>query len=84
MIVPNHGAPIACHSWTIPWRACKPSTSMSTSPGTGTGTFTFTRAGDLTFSLTVTYTIGGTAVNNGDYDFITTNVTFAAGVAILW
>jgi hypothetical protein len=47
--------------------------------GPATGTFTFTRVGDVTFALTVTYTIGGTAVNNSDYDFITTNVTFAAG-----
>src|SRR5262249_43086944 len=49
--------------------------------GPATGTVTFPPVGDLTFALTVTYAIGGTAVNNTDYDFITTNVTFAASVA---
>src|SRR5262249_54306433 len=47
--------------------------------GPDAGTFTFTRVGATTFQLTVTYTIGGTAVNNSDYDFIVASVTFPAG-----
>src|SRR5262245_65053482 len=44
-------------------------------------TFTFTRVGDLTFALSVTYTIGGGAVNNGDYQFISTVIQVPAGQA---
>jgi hypothetical protein len=41
-------------------------------------TFTFTRTGPLTDSLTVNYTIGGTATNGVDYTTIPSSVTFLA------
>ena len=41
-------------------------------------TFTFTRTGSLTDSLTVNYTIGGTATNGVDYTTIPSSVTFPA------
>ncbi|MDK2413596.1 Calx-beta domain-containing protein, partial [Aphanizomenon sp. 202] len=63
-----------------------PSVSLSlTSPTTVTedGTqnliYTFTRTGSITNTLTVNYTIGGTATNGNDYSNIGTSVTFAAG-----
>src|SRR5207244_134696 len=47
--------------------------------GLDPGVFRFTRVGDLTFSLTATFTIGGTAGNGSDYVGIAANVVFAAG-----
>jgi hypothetical protein len=41
--------------------------------------FTLTRTGNTVDSLTVNYSIAGTAVNGQDYDNLTGNVTFAAG-----
>ncbi|WP_327019878.1 cadherin-like domain-containing protein, partial [Cylindrospermopsis raciborskii] len=41
--------------------------------------YTFTRAEDTANTLTVNYTIGGTATNGSDYNNIGTSVTFAAG-----
>lgn len=49
--------------------------------GQGTGTFTFSRTGPTTSSLTVTYTVGGTATSGSDYTSIGTSVTFAAGAS---
>jgi hypothetical protein len=43
------------------------------------GQFTFTRTGDTTFPLIANYTIGGTAINGGDYNSINSSITFAAG-----
>ncbi|MBL9135270.1 MAG: hypothetical protein JNK85_05355 [Verrucomicrobiales bacterium] len=47
--------------------------------GQGSGTFTFSRTGPTTSSLTVTYTVGGTATSGSDYTSIGTSVVFAAG-----
>ena len=42
--------------------------------------FTFTRTGgDLHSPLSVLYTLGGTAANNSDYDFVTSGVTIPGG-----
>ncbi|MFM6725976.1 MAG: Calx-beta domain-containing protein, partial [Dolichospermum sp.] len=41
--------------------------------------YTFTRTGSTTNTLTVNYTIGGTATNGSDYSNIGTSVTFDAG-----
>jgi Ca2+-binding RTX toxin-like protein len=41
--------------------------------------YTFTRTGSTTNTLTVNYTIGGTATNGNDYSNVGTSVTFAAG-----
>ncbi|MCI0535330.1 MAG: hypothetical protein L0Z50_08880 [Verrucomicrobiales bacterium] len=51
-------------------------------PGTGQGSgkFTFSRTGPTTSSLTVNYTVGGTATSGADYTAIGT-VIFAAGSA---
>ncbi|MDY3562373.1 hypothetical protein R5W23_003839 [Gemmata sp. JC673] len=46
-----------------------------------TGTFTITRVGDTSAALTVTYTLGGTAVNGVSYQLLTGTVTFAPGAS---
>jgi pyrrolidone-carboxylate peptidase len=52
-----------------------------TESGTTNSIYTFTRNGDITNSLNVNYTLGGTATNGVDYVTIGTSVTFAAGSA---
>ncbi len=47
----------------------------------GDGHFQVTRTGSLDNPLTVSYTIGGTAINGTDYTQIGSSVTIAAGVA---
>ena len=47
--------------------------------GPDPGVFTFTRTGPTTFALTVSFAIGGTAVNGGDYQAISGSVTIPAG-----
>jgi hypothetical protein len=49
--------------------------------GGGSGALRFTRTGDLTNSLTVSYTVGGTATSGTDYTALAGTVTFAAGLA---
>ncbi|MGH7184654.1 MAG: carboxypeptidase regulatory-like domain-containing protein, partial [Pseudomonadota bacterium] len=50
-------------------------------PGADTGSFTVARSGNVDASLTIIYTIGGTATNGADYDEITSSVTIGAGAA---
>ena len=53
-------------------------------PGTDTGMFRLTRSGDasaLAGSLTVSFTLGGSATNGVDYQNTLLTATFAAGVA---
>ncbi|TRU41306.1 MAG: hemolysin, partial [Microcystis aeruginosa Ma_MB_F_20061100_S20] len=57
------------------------SPSSVTEDGTTNLVYTFTRAGVTTNSLTVNYTVGGTATNGTDYASIPTSVTFAANSA---
>ncbi|WP_016950397.1 Calx-beta domain-containing protein [Anabaena sp. PCC 7108] len=45
------------------------------------GLFTLTRTGNIASSLTVNYTITGTATNGTDYQTLTKSVTFAAGLS---
>nr|NCR11106.1 hypothetical protein [Microcystis aeruginosa LG13-11] len=52
-----------------------------TEDGTANLVYTFTRTGSTTNSLTVNYTVGGTATNGTDYASIPTSVTFAANSA---
>ncbi|WP_235529004.1 Calx-beta domain-containing protein, partial [Cylindrospermopsis sp. CR12] len=47
--------------------------------GTNNLVYTFTRTGVISNSLTVNYTIGGTATNSSDYTSVGTSVAFAAG-----
>jgi hypothetical protein len=47
----------------------------------GSGEFTITRAGDISAPLTVSYGVGGTAVNGTDYTLIAEQLTLAAGVS---
>ena len=49
--------------------------------GPDLGTFRFTRTGATTSSLTVTYTVAGTALNGTDYQAVPLTVTFPAGQA---
>jgi hypothetical protein len=46
---------------------------------TNPGQFTLNRTGNLTQSLTVAYTLSGTATNGSDYQSLLETVTFAAG-----
>ncbi|MCZ8222503.1 MAG: M10 family metallopeptidase C-terminal domain-containing protein [Microcystis sp. LE19-84.1B] len=55
--------------------------SSVTEDGTTNLVYTFTRTGVTTNSLTVNYSISGTATNGTDYTSIPTSVTFAAGSA---
>ncbi|MCZ8026463.1 MAG: hypothetical protein O9332_13880, partial [Microcystis sp. LE19-10.1B] len=57
------------------------SPSSVTEDGTTNLVYTFTRTGVTTNSLTVNYSISGTATNGTDYTSIPTSVTFAAGSA---
>ena len=52
-----------------------------TEDGTPNLVYTFTRTGPTTNTLTVNYSIAGTATNGTDYATIGTNVTFAANSA---
>lgn len=62
----------------------QPSITLTVSPSSVTEdgsinlVYTFTRSGDTTSSLTVNYTVRGTATNGVDYTTIPTSVTFAA------
>lgn len=47
------------------------------------GTVRFTRTGDLSGSLTVNYTVGGTATSGTDYTALSGTVTFSAGALTL-
>jgi uncharacterized protein (DUF1800 family) len=49
--------------------------------GNNTGTFTLTRTGDTSGPLTVSYAVGGTAVNGIDYQGLSGSVTFPAYVS---
>ena len=49
--------------------------------GTASGKFTVTRTGSTSSALTVTYTLGGSAINGTDYDFLPGAVTIPAGSA---
>ncbi|HKE42925.1 MAG TPA: Calx-beta domain-containing protein [Steroidobacteraceae bacterium] len=49
--------------------------------GLNPGVFTFTRTGATTNSLTVNFTLGGSATNGTDYQTITTSVSIGAGQA---
>ena len=58
--------------------ATKPTSDES---GANPGEFTFTRTGDLTFPLTVSYGVGGSAVNGSDYPALLGTITIPAGAA---
>ncbi len=49
--------------------------------GQGNGRFTFTRVGSTSGSLTVNFSVSGSAANGEDYTSIGTTVTFSAGSA---
>ncbi|GFE69461.1 S-layer family protein [Chroococcus sp. FPU101] len=68
-------------STTLPRITLAVSPASVTENGTANLIYTFTRTGSLTNSLTVNYTIGGTATRGTDYANIGTSVTFAANSA---
>jgi N-acetylneuraminic acid mutarotase len=49
--------------------------------GTASGKFTVTRTGDLSQPLTVSYSLGGSAINGTDYDLLSGAVSIPAGKA---
>ena len=53
--------------------------AAATEAGNNTGTFTVSRTGPTTNSLSVSFGIGGTATNGGDYAGISASVVIAAG-----
>lgn len=61
---------------TVTIRATDPTAAEA---GPDTGAFTVRRSGDFTSSLTVNYTVGGTATNGVDYAPLSGSVTFAPG-----
>ncbi|REJ50440.1 MAG: calcium-binding protein [Microcystis flos-aquae DF17] len=64
---------------TLPTITLAVAPSSVTEDGTTNLVYTFTRTGVTTNSLTVNYTVSGTATNGTDYASIPTSVTFAAG-----
>ena len=57
-------------------------TPINANENNTSGVFTLGRSGDSSGSLTVNYTIGGTATNGTDYGSLSGTVTFAAGSPI--
>lgn len=55
--------------------------STASETGPDLGTFRFSRSGSTAASLTVTFTVTGTATNGVDYQGVPLTVTFAAGQA---
>jgi uncharacterized delta-60 repeat protein len=53
--------------------------SSDAAESTTPGKFTLTRTGNTTQTLTVNYTVGGTATNNVDYQNLSGTITFKAG-----
>ena len=53
--------------------------NTASEPGSNTGTFTVTRTGATTTSLTVHYTVGGTATSGTDYNALSGMVNIPAG-----
>ncbi|WP_283160208.1 Calx-beta domain-containing protein, partial [Microcystis aeruginosa] len=67
---------------TLPSITLAVSPSSVTEDGTTNLVYTFTRTGVTTNSLTVNYTVEGTATNGTDYTLLPTSVTFEANSAI--
>jgi hypothetical protein len=57
----------------------QPTSPLATEPGGNPGSFTLSRAGDTNASLTIPFSLGGTATNGVDYSTIPLAVTLAAG-----
>ncbi len=55
--------------------------STAAETGNNRGTFRFSRTGGTTTSLTVTFTVTGTATNGTDYQSLPVTVTFGVGQA---
>ena len=55
--------------------------SSADESGNNDGEFTFTRAGDVRTPLTISYGVGGSAVNGVDYAALSGSLKFPAGVA---
>jgi len=55
--------------------------STAAETGNNRGTFRFSRTGSTAASLTVTFTVTGTATNGTDYQSLTGTVTFLSGIA---
>ena len=67
---------------TLPTVSLAATDSSAAEPGSNTGKFTFTRTGSSTSSsLTVNYTIAGSATNGSDYNTIGSSITIPAGAA---
>ena len=86
LIVSDGALPSAPSTVTITVPALPTVTIVATKPnaaetGLVPGEFTFTRSGPTAVALTVSFSIGGTAVNGSDYQAISGSVTIPAGQA---
>lgn len=66
---------------SVPTVIIAATTPSAAEQGAVPGTFTITRAGETVESLTVNFTIGGSAVNGTDYTTIPASVTMPAGAS---
>jgi Bacterial Ig domain len=64
---------------SLPIVSVQASDPLASEPGNNPGSFTLSRAGDTNASLTVTFSLGGTASNGVDYAAVPTSITLAAG-----
>ena len=58
--------------------------NSSNEAGSNTGIFLLTRNGSTAATLTVNYTLDGTAINGTDYTTLTGSATFAIGSSTVW
>ena len=66
---------------TLPSVSIAASDSTASEGGSNTGKFTFTRTGSTAASLTVNYSIGGSAANGSDYNTIGSSIIIPAGAS---
>lgn len=60
------------------------SSGITSEDGSSIGAFVVSRVGSTDSSITVTLSVGGTAINGVDYDAIPNSVTFPAGTNMVW
>jgi len=80
VFVNNSGASFTLNGAVLPTvTVTAPDASASEVPSTDTGRFRIARTGDTTSSLTVFYSLGGTATNGTDYQRLIGRANIAAG-----
>jgi hypothetical protein len=72
---------VVSNSVVLPAVTVTASDANASRVGLDPGAFTLTRTGSTAASLTMNYTLGGTAANGTDYNTLSTSVTIPAGAA---